>query len=157
MEPLAAGGLLSLPSAADYQGAKELRVDSATSSITDMGPKPLSYNEVPELRWAVRHHPKLTSSVRALMPILHAIVVSKALRTGTPVASTVVDIEEDPEELAARVVLRTYLKVQAAQAFAFWGSLDYEIDRWVSALATREREMMTGEVGLRFHWKLDGE
>lgn len=94
----------------------------------------------------------LTSAVRSLAPILHAIVVSKAYRTGLRILEAYYDVDRDPEEDSRELVMIVRLDSNAAQALAFWASLDYELDRWIAQLSDAQREIVLHRIGLRFVW-----
>ncbi|MDO8614438.1 MAG: hypothetical protein Q7T33_01720 [Dehalococcoidia bacterium] len=86
-----------------------------------------------------------------LAATLWNVIVSKALQSGLSVDG-VIDVEEAIEEQTSQLVLRVKVHGIATQALAFWSSLDADIDRWMTRLPDRERNIFLSDVGLRFAW-----
>lgn len=148
------GGIPGFPGYGPYSMVKEQDDSAAASVDLKSGPfgefAPAQF--VSSIGWLVKTHPKLTTTVRSLLPILSSIILSKALRSGLKLSGMYVDIESDPEEGTSQVVLRVYTQASAVQTLAFWDSLDIEIARWIEHLSARERKVIVEEIGLRFHW-----
>ena len=94
----------------------------------------------------------LTTAVRRLAPILHAIIASKASRAGLKIREAYFDVDRDDEEDSRQLTMIVRVDANAAQALAFWNSLDYELDRWLAQLSKGEQEVLTNRLGLRFVW-----
>lgn len=97
------------------------------------------------------NHPSLGVDVKRLIPTLWAIILSKAIQAGLRATSSV-DLETDKDENINLPVLRVYLNARAPQALAFWDGLDFDIDRWLSHLNSKDREVVQQDFGLRIHW-----
>src|SRR3990172_6823883 len=94
---------------------------------------------IPRMEWPVGQDPVLTSSVRGLLGALWAIVVSRALQGGFPLQKTTVSVFEDPTEQERKAVLRLACSVNAAQALAFWDSLEPDLQSWLDTLRENDR------------------
>lgn len=94
----------------------------------------------------------LTEPVRALAPILHSIIASKAARAALPIRGVYFGVESDEEEDSRQLVVIFEINANAAQTLAFWSSLDYEVDHWIEQLNPSEQEIVTNRLGLRFTW-----
>ncbi len=94
----------------------------------------------------------LTTSIRRLAPVMHAIIASKASRTGLEIMQAYFDVDRDEDENTRQLVVIVRVNANASQALAFWASLDYELDRWLVELPPNERQTITNRLGLRFAW-----
>lgn len=94
----------------------------------------------------------LTAPVKRLAPIMHAIIASKASRTGLRINQPYFDVDRDDEENTRQLVVIFPVIANGAQALAFWNSLDYEMDRWLAQLTLQDRDIVTTRLGLRFVW-----
>lgn len=94
----------------------------------------------------------LTTAVRRLAVILHAIIASKAARAGLQIRKAYFDVDRDDEDGSRQLVMIVRVDANAAQALAFWTSLDYEMDRWLLQLPESEQQIVTSRLGLRFVW-----
>ncbi len=94
----------------------------------------------------------VTSSIRRLASIIHAIVASKAARTRLPISDVYFDVDTDFDEGTKGLVLVFQVHAGIAQALAFWNSLDYELNRWVPKLSIVDQEIVTNRIALRFVW-----
>ncbi len=107
---------------------------------------------VPRLEGLGTHDPILTDSVRKLLRVLWSIVVSRALQGSFPLHSTAVSIFEDPSEDERKALLRVVCHASAAQAIAFWDSLDPDLQGWLRRLNDRDRTTFVTTISLRVHW-----
>ena len=94
-----------------------------------------------------------SSDVKRLGSILHAIVLSKATRTGFPLQEAEFGVDYDDEDDSKQVTMTFRSAANAAQAIAFWDSLSFELGRWLPSLSAHEREIVTSGISLRFAWR----
>ena len=107
---------------------------------------------LPRLEGLGIQDPILTDSVRKLLRVLWSIVVSRALQGSFPLHSTAVAIFEDPSEDERKALLRVVCRASAAQAIAFWDSLDLDLQAWLRRLNDRDRTTFLTTISLRVHW-----
>ena len=127
-------------------------LDRSVRTLTENPPDEGATPNYPRVRQYGKQHHLITQSAKRLLRSLRSIVLSKALKSGLNVDRLTVDIESDPEELTSLIAFRVYIDASAAQAMAFWDSLDIELGRWLAHLGTRDRRTMMERIGLRFHW-----
>lgn len=108
---------------------------------------------IPKLEGLAAQDPALTDAVRRLLRGLWAIVVSRALQVGFPTQRTIVSVFEDPTEQERKAVLRLACNANAAQALAFWDSLESDLRSWLDTLSANERTTFITRMGLRVHWR----
>jgi len=108
---------------------------------------------IPKLEGLNIRSPVLTSTTLALLQTLWAIVVSKAIQRQFPIRRTAVAIFSNPEEDWHQVLLRVFVEANAAQAIAFWDSLESDLQEWVSKLSAHQRLVFLNQVSLRIHWR----
>ncbi len=99
-----------------------------------------------------KHDPALTSTVRSMLRTLWAIVVSRAIQSEFPLRRTAVSVFRDPEEEQPRALLRLFVKANAAQAIAFWDSLEKDLQDWLGGLNEHRRLTFLRTISLRVHW-----
>jgi len=107
----------------------------------------------PRLEWPSLVDPALTNTVRRLLGILWAIVVSRALHTSFPLRRTVVSIFEDPTEPDRKAVLRLSSDASVTQSLAFWNSLEPDLQGWLKTLSKNDRLTFITKLALRVHWR----
>ena len=83
---------------------------------------------------------------------LRAIVVSRAMQTRFPLRRTVVSVFRDPEEERSQALLRLFVDANAAQAIAFWDSLEKDLEDWLEGLDEHLRLRFLRDISLRVHW-----
>ena len=108
---------------------------------------------IPKLDGLTRADPILTDRVRRLVRVLWAIVVSRALQVGFPLLTTTVSIFEDPTEQERKAVLRLTCNASAAQAIAFWDSLEPDLQDWLATLSEPDRTTFITKMSLRVYWR----
>lgn len=105
------------------------------------------------LRTLVRNPAQLTQRRLHIVERLWTVVLSKALQSGfRPRAA--IDVEHSREEGDAQIVLRVYVNMSAAQAFAFWDGLEPDLERWLTHLDRPSRDAAMRDVALRLHWNV---
>lgn len=137
-----------------WSSLTRLELESRTSGVAAAGRLPENMPataHIAEKGLAVRA--LLTDAVKRLAPVLHAIIASKAARSSFPIEEAYFDVDHDYEEDSTQLVVVIRTRANAAQTFALWNSLDYELDRWMLALSPSDREIVTNQLGLRFVWK----
>lgn len=108
---------------------------------------------IPSLEWLVGQDPVLTDTVRRLLTTLWAIVVSRALQADFPLGRTTVSVFQDPTEQERKAILRLTCNASAAQALAFWDSLEPDLQSWLETLRENDRTTFISKLGLRVHWQ----
>ena len=119
--------------------------ESGRNKIIEMG--------IPKLGWPAGQDPVLTDSVRGLLRVLWAIVVSRALQVGFPLRQAVVSVFEDPTEQERKAILRLACNANVTQALAFWDSLEPDLQSWLETLRENDRITFITRMGLRVHWR----
>jgi len=107
---------------------------------------------IPELRGIKKNFPEMTSTVRRLIRVFWAIVVSKALQSFFPINRTEISVFNDPAEERKQVTLRLFTEANASQAVAFWDSLENDVKGWISTLNDRDKLIFIRDISLRIHW-----
>ena len=114
--------------------------------------EPTKAIRIPQLEGLDKHDPILTSTVRDMLHKLRAIVVSRAMQTRFPLRRTVVSVFRDPEEERSQALLRLFVDANAAQAIAFWDSLEKDLEDWLEGLDEHLRLRFLRDISLRVHW-----
>ncbi len=117
------------------------------------GERPKASIPIPPLDGLDIHSPILTSTIRDLLHILWAIVVSKAMQVQFPIYKTTVAVFNDPSEGWHQALLRVFTEANAAQVTAFWDSLEGDLQDWVSTLIEHQKFVFLNQVSLRIHWR----
>lgn len=97
-------------------------------------------------------HTALSTTTREIARILFAVVMSKAFEARFPITRASLAVDEDPEEDTNRAVLRFITPVRAAQAMAFWDSLESDLQRWRGTMTSASRRNTLDTLELRFFW-----
>lgn len=108
---------------------------------------------IPKLEWPLRADPTLTVAIRKLFSTLWTIVISRALQVRFPIKRTVISTFNDEIEQEHKAVLRLFCKANAAQALAFWDSLEPDLQSWLNLLTEKDRRVFITKLSLRIHWQ----
>ena len=108
---------------------------------------------IPKLEWPSSHDPTLTNTVRRLLRVLWAIVVSRALHLSFPLHSTIISVFEDPTEDDRKIVLSATSDANMSQALAFWDSLERDLQNWLTTLNKNDRLTFISRITLQVNWR----
>lgn len=143
-----------------FQIGEELQTEQAGALVLEPSlgkgtqeEKSIATTTIPNLEGLDIHSPILTSTIRDLLHILWTIVVSKAMQVQFPVYKTTVAVFNDPLEDWHQALLRVFTEANAAQATAFWDSLEGDLRDWVSTLSEHQKFVFLDQVSLRIHWR----
>ncbi len=140
-------------------GTERLSLETATEGGASLPWEPengqdrIAKKVAPELEWPSASDPTLTNTVRRLIRILWAIVVSRALHLSFPLNSTVVSTFEDPTELDRKTVLSATSDASVAQVLAFWDSLEPDLQNWLKTLNKTDRITFITKLSLQINWR----
>jgi hypothetical protein len=109
--------------------------------------------DIPQFTTNKKTYPQITSTVRRLLNIFGAVVMSKALQSFFPIDKAVIAVTHDPSEDRNQVVLQLFTQANASQSIAFWDSLENDIQSWNLTLNEREKLIFIRDISLRIHWK----
>jgi hypothetical protein len=153
---LASGGVESGLSVSARLRATSLNIkpygELQLGEITEISEPARPFSRAIKLEGLDKHDPVLTSTVRDMLRTLWAIVVSRAIQTEFPLRRTAVSVFRDPEEEHPRALLRLSVKANAAQAIAFWDSLEKDLQDWLNGLHENYRLTFLRTISLRVHW-----
>jgi hypothetical protein len=108
---------------------------------------------IPNLKWQTPTDPALSDVVRKLVQKVWAVVVSKALHSRFPLEASLITVFEDPVSEDRKPVLRIYCNANAAQAIAFWKSLEENFQNLLQTLKGNDRETFLRKLDLTIHWR----
>lgn len=96
--------------------------------------------------------PLLTSSIRQLLSVLRAVILTKAISARIPVRGLRLTTFQDPEEGWKELMIEVRVDASAQQALAFWDSVGDALDSLKAHLPSGLVHKLYEEVAIHVEW-----